>query len=249
MYCGWQSFSFAGQFFCGNKCCNEKEGLRSWEVNFGYTEHGEKRNALVKLRLCQECSFKLNFHHRRKEIKSTKKKSKTTPECDESPRKKSRSPPSEEASKGKDEGHSSSKKSEDSRNRNAEEEDSASDSELWKGPLPETDEKSQEEEFDDYFQDLFLWTGRENLIPWWGDVQRHSVSVSMLLSLDSHWDRSFSSTGHFRHFLLYFRGCSAAYLKPGFGSSSTVYGILVSSVIWTWSDCHWAVNKLFSVLF
>lgn len=26
---------------------------------------------------------------------------------------------------------------------NAEEEDSASDSELWKGPLPETDEKSQ----------------------------------------------------------------------------------------------------------
>ncbi|XP_032747732.1 protein FRA10AC1 homolog isoform X4 [Rattus rattus] len=39
-----------GQFFCGNKCCDEKEGLKSWEVNFGYTEHGEKRNALVKLR-------------------------------------------------------------------------------------------------------------------------------------------------------------------------------------------------------
>jgi len=45
--------SFAGQFFCGNKCCDEKEGLKSWEVNFGYTEHGEKRNALVKLsKLC-----------------------------------------------------------------------------------------------------------------------------------------------------------------------------------------------------
>ncbi|XP_060048106.1 protein FRA10AC1 isoform X1 [Erinaceus europaeus] len=39
-----------GQFFCGNKCCDEKEGLKSWEVNFGYIEHGEKRNALVKLR-------------------------------------------------------------------------------------------------------------------------------------------------------------------------------------------------------
>uniref|UniRef100_A0A8D0GBU6 FRA10A associated CGG repeat 1 n=1 Tax=Sphenodon punctatus TaxID=8508 RepID=A0A8D0GBU6_SPHPU len=38
-----------GQFSCGNKHCNEKGGLRSWEVNFGYVEHGEKRNALVKL--------------------------------------------------------------------------------------------------------------------------------------------------------------------------------------------------------
>nr|XP_051679908.1 protein FRA10AC1 isoform X3 [Oryctolagus cuniculus] len=38
-----------GQFFCGNKYCDEKEGLKSWEVNFGYIEHGEKRNALVKL--------------------------------------------------------------------------------------------------------------------------------------------------------------------------------------------------------
>ncbi|GAB1302377.1 Protein FRA10AC1 homolog [Apodemus speciosus] len=153
-----------GQFFCGNKRCDEKEGLRSWEVNFGYTEHG----------LCQECSFKLNFHHRmygcksgleevkpeqyevRKEIKSTKRKSKTKTECDKSPRRKSKSSSSEGAPKGKDEGHSSSKKSEDSRNSSADEEDGASDSELWKGPLPETDEKSQEEEFDDYFQDLFL---------------------------------------------------------------------------------------------
>ncbi|XP_058292185.1 protein FRA10AC1 isoform X2 [Hylobates moloch] len=39
-----------GQFFCGNKYCDKKEGLKSWEVNFGYIEHGEKRNALVKLR-------------------------------------------------------------------------------------------------------------------------------------------------------------------------------------------------------
>uniref|UniRef100_A0A8B9C2Y5 FRA10A associated CGG repeat 1 n=1 Tax=Anser brachyrhynchus TaxID=132585 RepID=A0A8B9C2Y5_9AVES len=38
-----------GQFSCGNKHCDEEEGLKSWEVNFGYVEHGEKRNALVKL--------------------------------------------------------------------------------------------------------------------------------------------------------------------------------------------------------
>lgn len=38
-----------GQFECGNKKCKEKEGLKSWEVNFGYIEHEEKKNALVKL--------------------------------------------------------------------------------------------------------------------------------------------------------------------------------------------------------
>lgn len=39
-----------GQFECGSKACKEKENLRSWELNFGYVEHGEKKNALVKLR-------------------------------------------------------------------------------------------------------------------------------------------------------------------------------------------------------
>lgn len=125
------------------------------ENKFGFRWRIEKEVISGK-GLCQECSFKLNFHHRRKEIKSTKKRSKAKTESDESPHKNSRSSSSEEASQGKGEGHSSSKRSEDSRNRNADEEDSASDSELWKGPLPETDEKSQEEEFDDYFQDLFL---------------------------------------------------------------------------------------------
>uniref|UniRef100_A0A673G9D0 FRA10A associated CGG repeat 1 n=1 Tax=Sinocyclocheilus rhinocerous TaxID=307959 RepID=A0A673G9D0_9TELE len=56
-----------GQFHCGNKRCENKEGLKSWEVNFAYVEQGEKRNALVKLRLCPECSFKLNYHHNEEE--------------------------------------------------------------------------------------------------------------------------------------------------------------------------------------
>lgn len=38
-----------GQFICGNKKCDERAGLRSWEVNFAYLEHGEKKNALIKL--------------------------------------------------------------------------------------------------------------------------------------------------------------------------------------------------------
>lgn len=48
-------FSYTGQFFCGNKRCENKEGLKSWEVNFAYVEHEEKRNALLKLRKCQSC--------------------------------------------------------------------------------------------------------------------------------------------------------------------------------------------------
>nr|ACO14113.1 FRA10AC1 homolog [Esox lucius] len=62
-----------GQFVCGNKRCEVEEGLKSWEVNFAYVERGEKRNALVKLRLCPECSFKLNCHHKRKEVLAIKK--------------------------------------------------------------------------------------------------------------------------------------------------------------------------------
>jgi hypothetical protein len=38
-----------GQFICSEKRCEEKEHLRSWEVLFGYVEHGKKRDALVKL--------------------------------------------------------------------------------------------------------------------------------------------------------------------------------------------------------
>uniref|UniRef100_A0A8C0JTQ4 FRA10A associated CGG repeat 1 n=1 Tax=Canis lupus dingo TaxID=286419 RepID=A0A8C0JTQ4_CANLU len=134
-----------GQFFCGNKCCDKKEDLKSWEVNFGYIEHGEKRNALVKLITLIDltfCSLVLIFHKgQRKEVKSKKRKDKTKKD-EESSHKKSRLSSAEETSKKKDKGNS--------------DEEGTSDSELWKGPLPETDEKSQEEEFDDYFQDLFL---------------------------------------------------------------------------------------------
>uniref|UniRef100_A0A7E4WDT9 SAC3_GANP domain-containing protein n=1 Tax=Panagrellus redivivus TaxID=6233 RepID=A0A7E4WDT9_PANRE len=63
-----------GQFICGEKRCNVDQGLESWEVNFAYEEQGEKKNALVKLRLCPECSLKLNFHSQKKKaVKKAKK--------------------------------------------------------------------------------------------------------------------------------------------------------------------------------
>jgi protein FRA10AC1 len=57
-----------GQFICGEKDCLKEERLRSWEVNFKYQENGEVKNALVKLRLCPQCSDKLNYHHKKKEV-------------------------------------------------------------------------------------------------------------------------------------------------------------------------------------
>ncbi|KAJ3165013.1 hypothetical protein HK101_000320 [Irineochytrium annulatum] len=49
--------------------------LKSWEVNFGYMEEGEKRNALVKLRLCDGCGDMLNYK-RRKEMRREEKERK-----------------------------------------------------------------------------------------------------------------------------------------------------------------------------
>uniref|UniRef100_A0A0N5A8L9 Protein FRA10AC1 homolog n=1 Tax=Syphacia muris TaxID=451379 RepID=A0A0N5A8L9_9BILA len=62
-----------GQFECGNKHCLSKEDLTSWEVNFGYVENGQKKNALIKLRLCPKCSTKLNFYSKKRKARNRKK--------------------------------------------------------------------------------------------------------------------------------------------------------------------------------
>ncbi|KAF9984856.1 hypothetical protein BGZ75_003580 [Mortierella antarctica] len=63
-------FSGKGQFMCGSLRCHESRGLESWEVNFGYVEHGEKKNALVKIRLCEKCSYRLNYRTAQKRAAS-----------------------------------------------------------------------------------------------------------------------------------------------------------------------------------
>lgn len=50
-----------GQFSCGNKRCQNAQGLRSYELLFAYREQGERRRCLVKLRACQPCARKLFF--------------------------------------------------------------------------------------------------------------------------------------------------------------------------------------------
>ncbi|KAG7507356.1 hypothetical protein JOB18_031603 [Solea senegalensis] len=159
-----------GQFQCGNKRCEKQEGLKSWEVNFAYVERSEKRNALVKLRLCPECSFKLNYHHKRKEVKAKKKTKRLLEEDQEPPQKKKRKTSAKKRSsshskKHKDKRHrdrsTSSSSSEESLNsdKDSEAEDKPedqSDAEHWRGPAPAVEEKSREEEFDEYFEDMFL---------------------------------------------------------------------------------------------
>uniref|UniRef100_A0A6M2DGY9 Protein fra10ac1 log isoform x2 plutella xylostella n=1 Tax=Xenopsylla cheopis TaxID=163159 RepID=A0A6M2DGY9_XENCH len=61
-----------GQFICGTKKCEIRDELRTWEVNFAYIEDNEKKNALVKLRLCPDCSVKLNYKSKKREIKRLK---------------------------------------------------------------------------------------------------------------------------------------------------------------------------------
>ncbi|KAJ4711622.1 protein FRA10AC1 [Melia azedarach] len=54
-----------GQFICGSKHCDEKDGLASYEVNFSYVEAGENKQALVKLVTCERCAEKLHYKRRK----------------------------------------------------------------------------------------------------------------------------------------------------------------------------------------
>ena len=50
-----------GQFICGNKRCDERTQLHSYELLFVYVEHGEQKKCLVKVRMCTVCAEKLFF--------------------------------------------------------------------------------------------------------------------------------------------------------------------------------------------
>nr|CAG4644416.1 EOG090X0H59 [Lepidurus arcticus] len=137
-----------GQFLCGDRQCAEREDLRTWEVNFGYVERGEKKNALIKLRLCPDCSYKLNYHHKKKEVTKKKRKHSKQKKLKKRARKErvSSSSPSEERTEEK-------LAVDTVDTEKAEEKKSAS---IWKETSQAVEEKTREEEFDEYLQDLFL---------------------------------------------------------------------------------------------
>ena len=146
-----------GQFSCGNLQCSATSGLRSWEVNFGYVEHGEKRNALVKLRLCPDCSAKLNY---RKQMREYKHAGSAPAEASGGKR-----PRLEEAGPAaggsRSDDHDSAAETPARAPETAEDEGAAV-AEVdparahWKGPAAVTAvDRTREEEIEDYFSDLF----------------------------------------------------------------------------------------------
>merc|ERR1712187_604207 len=62
-----------GHFSCGNKRCSETNGLQSFEVPFRYKEHNEQKMALIKLRMCKDCGYKLNYKNNKKKLKKAEK--------------------------------------------------------------------------------------------------------------------------------------------------------------------------------
>ncbi|KAJ3675273.1 hypothetical protein LUZ60_004315 [Juncus effusus] len=67
-----------GQFICGNKKCDEREGLGSYEVNFSYVEAGEQKQALVKLVACERCAEKLVYKRQKEKQLSENNKGKNS---------------------------------------------------------------------------------------------------------------------------------------------------------------------------
>ncbi|CAD5120580.1 DgyrCDS9145 [Dimorphilus gyrociliatus] len=137
-----------GQFICGNKRCEIHKQLTSWEVNFGYVEENQEKNALVKLRLCPSCSDKLNYHHKRRKAKAKKRKHSDSSEEDDEKVERKRNKDEEINSKDiKGENAEESDESKVSSNKDA--------ASIWSGPAPVVEEKSRDDEFNDYFDEMF----------------------------------------------------------------------------------------------
>lgn len=122
-----------GQFFCGNVHCSTQENLDTWEVLFGYIEHGQKKNALVKLRLCEKCSDKLHYGYKGK-MSLKKKKAKSVKDKNNQPI------PITETNEEK------------ANETNKE----VNEAEIWKQPVKEDAEPSKEDVFSEFLEDLFL---------------------------------------------------------------------------------------------
>ncbi|KAK4514387.1 uncharacterized protein ATC70_001980 [Mucor velutinosus] len=141
-----------GQFICASTRCDETKKLQSWEVNFGYMEDGEKKNELVKVRLCPECSDKLNYKTKKRLAKTLKRKSREEQTSkSKSKRQRRHSSASSSASDDDDEDDVCGDTGKDKGEHDTFAQESSS---IWSKPLETKEEKSKEEEYEDYFADL-----------------------------------------------------------------------------------------------
>lgn len=145
-----------GQFACGGKRCEQADRLTSWEVNFRYAEAGETKNALVKLRLCPDCSARLNYKkkHRRREAKKARLSAEAAA---------GESQPDEVLSALREIRKASEQPEQQQPPAEAEAPEDAKApqadaSEIWRQPAPAVEDEgaSREDEFDQYFADMLL---------------------------------------------------------------------------------------------
>jgi protein FRA10AC1 len=143
-----------GQFVCGNKRCDAVRKLRTWEVNFAYVEAAEKKNALVKVRLCFECSYKLNYHHKRKEVTKKRKKKRDKDRRKKKRQRKDRD--SDSSSSGSSSESEAGSSSQTKPSEKSEAELAAEAKDIWSKAPEREEEKSREDVFAEFLEDLFL---------------------------------------------------------------------------------------------
>ncbi|KAI9031552.1 folate-sensitive fragile site protein Fra10Ac1-domain-containing protein, partial [Phycomyces nitens] len=142
-----------GQFVCASTRCDSTRGLESWEVNFRYVEDKETKNELVKIRLCPACSDKLNYTTQKRLAKKEKKR-KRQDESSKTTRKKTKESCSQSPSEDEVEEKNNGKKDRLPRELDSNYSIESEASNVWKQAAESRDEKSKEEEFEDYFADL-----------------------------------------------------------------------------------------------
>eukprot|EP01116_Phalansterium_solitarium_P019916 TRINITY_DN5730_c0_g1_i2.p1 TRINITY_DN5730_c0_g1~~TRINITY_DN5730_c0_g1_i2.p1 ORF type:complete len:342 (-),score=158.29 TRINITY_DN5730_c0_g1_i2:74-1099(-) len=170
-------FSGKGQFVCGNKACAERALLNSYEVNFAYSEDGQKKNALVKLRCCPGCADKLHFkqrqrrdeqqQQRRKKKQQARKKDRAQGLKDKKAAKRRRRSSDDSSSSGSgsssdddDDGHEGTHQQPAAAAAAAAQTDQQADtaraaaSEIW-SKRPEL-ERTKEDEYEEFFEGLFM---------------------------------------------------------------------------------------------
>jgi protein FRA10AC1 len=158
-----------GQFICAQKkTCSETEGLRTWEVPFGYAEDDKKKMALVKVRLCAECSAKLNHNTKYTEIRRAQNRVALLQEQQEQLTKdqnqlarKKRKAEEEEKIKSDPDAAKKRKTAREVQQQIKDDEEALVDEEtdpdaIWSKPAAVDEEKTKEQEYDEFFQDLFL---------------------------------------------------------------------------------------------
>lgn len=162
-----------GQFHCGHKICRVRSGLKSYEVDFKYLEAGADKRALVKIRLCDTCAYKLHYRRLKAERKRLRRGGRERPEkrAVEDPKAGSggvigvdsgdESSASEARGAAGSRGQSSGRADEAASGDDPQSLLQPSDADkqrlaslVWKGPDP--DARTREDDFDDYFQGLFM---------------------------------------------------------------------------------------------